>query len=80
MATKEEKFLAALLKQEQTKGLQVLLDPRHAARAIGLGDKAVVNTINILAGTNFIVKHGDMVQLTAQGRALAERYYINQKQ
>lgn len=73
MATKEEKFLVALYRLEQ-KGLSTPLNPLEAACSIGLSAKSMKNSINMLAQTNFLTKQGSLVQLTPQGRALAQSF------
>ena len=70
MATKEEKFLIALSRLE--KQGEIDLNPLQAASSIGLSEKSMKNSINMLAQTNFLKKHGPFVQLTPQGRALVE--------
>ena len=70
MATKEEKFLVALYKMEKKIGLDKELKPLEAADSIGLSEKSMKNSINMLAQTNFLKKNGVFVHLTPQGRAL----------
>jgi len=71
MATKEEKFLAALFQMERKTALDCELNPLEAARTIGLSEKSMKNSINMLAQTNFLKKKGSSVSITPQGRELA---------
>lgn len=71
MATKEEKFLVALFQMEQKRTLDDELNPLEAACSIGLSEKSMKNSINMLAQTNFLQKRGSCVSLTPQGRSLA---------
>jgi hypothetical protein len=76
MATKEEKFLVSLAFMEKTAGIDSQLNPLDAARPIGLSEKSMKNSINMLAQTNFLKKCGSFVQLTPQGREFVSSFLL----
>ena len=77
MATKEEKFLAALFKLEQKSTKDCVLDPRVAAGTVGLSDKSMRNSINMLAQINFLKKCNMNVQMTPQGREFVLSHFLH---
>jgi len=74
MATKEEKFLVALFLMEQKVQMNDELKPIDAARSIGLSEKSMKNSINMLAQTNFLKKSGARVRLTLLGREFVKSF------
>ena len=71
-ATKEEKLLLALYHKESPHSDDIPLDPASVARAVGLSEKALKNSVNLLARANMLKKIGDQIVLTPHGRNMCQ--------